>query len=367
MALKIEYQPYTLHFTFEAGTSRGVLTQKTSWLLRITDEEQPGIQGLGECGPLSGLSVDAIPDFELQLVAVCQLFNSFDLEVFPFNLPIILQQVIPAHLPSVRFGVEMALLDFMNGGHKVPYPNAFSKGEKPLPINGLIWMGSPDFMTGQIEQKLAEGYTTLKLKIGALDFEAECTLLESLRKRYSASQLTLRLDANGAFDPDEAPQKLERLAQYELHSIEQPIQAGQTDRLAKLVQSTPVPIALDEELIGKFDYMEKFNLLKKVHAPYIILKPTLLGGFQHCLEWIEIAQRLSIGWWITSALESNLGLNAIAQFTAQQDPQLPQGLGTGQLYENNFASPLHTAQGYLHYAPAVAWDLSALESTWISV
>ena len=259
MALKIEYQPYTLHFTFEAGTSRGVLTQKTSWLLRVTDDEQPGIVGLGECGPLDGLSVDAGLDFEHQLISVCTLFNSFDLEVFPFNLPIILQQVIPTHLPSVRFGIEMALLDFLNGGHKVPYPNAFSQGKKPLPINGLIWMGAPDFMARQIEQKLAEGYTTLKLKVGALDFEAECALLESLRKRYSAQDITLRLDANGAFSPEEAPQKLQRLAQYELHSIEQPIRAGQPDRLAELVQSTPVPIALDEELIGKFDYMENFN------------------------------------------------------------------------------------------------------------
>jgi len=364
MPLKIVFQPYILHFRMEAGTSRGVLTQKTSWILKITDEEQPGVVGYGECGPLPGLSVDDVPDFGAQLTEVCSLFNQLELEVFPFNLAIILQQVIPEHLPSVRFGIEMALLDYMNGGQKIQYKNAFSRGEKGLPMNGLIWMGSYDHMISQIEEKLAQGYTTLKIKVGAIDFNQECLILESVRSRFPASQITLRVDANGAFQPDDVYDKLKRLSQYELHSIEQPIRAGQMELLTELCASSPVPVALDEELIGVTDYRKKFALLKKTQPPFIILKPTLLGGFQHCKEWIEIATRLSIGWWMTSALESNIGLNAIAQFTASFDNQMPQGLGTGQLYHNNFASPLKTDHGYLFCDQQQNWDLSSLSDAW---
>ncbi|MDQ6480730.1 o-succinylbenzoate synthase [Dyadobacter sp. LHD-138] len=364
MPLRIVFQPYTLHFRMEAGTSRGVLTQKTSWILKITDEEQPGVTGYGECGPLPGLSVDDIPDFGAQLEEVCELFNQLDLEVFPFNLSIILQQVIPEHLPSVRFGIEMALLDFMNGGQKTPYKNLFSKGEKGIPMNGLIWMGSYDHMVRQIEEKLEQGYTTLKMKVGAIDFDQECRVLESVRTRFSASQITLRVDANGAFQPQDVEEKLRRLSQFELHSIEQPIRAGQLDLLADLCANSPVPVALDEELIGIFDYRKKFALLKKTQPPFIILKPTLLGGFQHCKEWIEIATRLSIGWWMTSALESNIGLNAIAQFAASFDNQLPQGLGTGALYHNNFDSPLKTENGYLFYDKSREWNIALDENAW---
>jgi O-succinylbenzoate synthase len=364
MPLRIVFQPYTLHFRMEAGTSRGVLTQKTSWILKVTDEEQPGITGYGECGPLPGLSVDDIPDFGAQLAEVCELFNQLDLEVFPFNLSIILQQVVPENLPSVRFGIEMALHDFMNGGQKMPYKNPFSRSEKGIPMNGLIWMGSYDQMIGQIEDKLEQGYTTLKMKVGAIDFDQECRILESVRSRFSPSEITLRVDANGAFKPQDAEEKLKRLSQFELHSIEQPIRAGQHDLLAALCANSPVPVALDEELIGVFDYRKKFALLKKIQPPFIILKPTLLGGFQHCKEWIEIANRLSIGWWMTSALESNIGLNAIAQFAASFDNQLPQGLGTGQLYHNNFDSPLKTEDGNLYYDKNKAWDIPLDDSLW---
>ena len=362
MPLRIVFQPYTLHFRMEAGTSRGVLTQKTSWILKVTDEEQPGVTGYGECGPLPGLSIDDLPDFGAQLASVCQLFNQLDLEVFPFNLSIILQQVIPENLPSVRFGIEMALLDFMNGGQKTQFKNPFSKGEKGISMNGLIWMGSYDHMARQIEDKLEQGYTTLKMKVGAIDFDQECRVLESVRSRFSASEITLRVDANGAFQPGDVRAKLDRLAQFELHSIEQPIRAGQQELLAELCASSPIAIALDEELIGISDYRQKFALLKKTQPPFIILKPTLLGGFQHCKEWIEIATRLSIGWWVTSALESNIGLNAIAQFTASFDNQMPQGLGTGQLYHNNFASPLKTDRGYLYYDKQLDWDLSMIDN-----
>lgn len=364
MPLRIVFQPYTLHFRMEAGTSRGVLTQKTSWILKVMDEEQPGVVGYGECGPLPGLSVDDIPDFDVQLAEVCELFNQLDLEVFPFNLSIILQQVIPEQLPSVRFGIEMALLDFMNGGQKMPYKNPFSKGEKGIPMNGLIWMGSYDHMVRQIEDKLEQGYTTLKMKVGAIDFDQECRVLESVRTRFSASEITLRVDANGAFQPEDVEDKLRRLSQYELHSIEQPVRAGQLDLLADLCANSSVPVALDEELIGIFDYRKKFALLKKTQPPFIILKPTLLGGFQHCKEWIEIANRLSIGWWVTSALESNIGLNAIAQFTASFDNQLPQGLGTGALYHNNFDSPLKAENGYLFYDSSREWNIALDENAW---
>lgn len=364
MPLFIQYQPYTLHFKFDAGTSRGVLTEKTSWFLKITDEEQPGIVGYGECGPLTGLSVDAVPDFEAKLIEICRLFNSMDLEVFPFNLPIILQQVIPYNLPSIRFGVESALLDFMNGGKKIQYSNEFSQGGSGIPINGLVWMGTEDFMNRQIEEKLATGFTTIKMKVGAIDFDQECRILENLRKRYTPEEITLRVDANGAFTQQDVHYKLKTLATYSIHSIEQPIATSQYELLKELCADSPLPIALDEELIGKMDYMEKFSLLKKVLPQYIILKPTLLGGFQQCKEWIEIAQRLSIGWWMTSALESNLGLNAIAQFTAQFDNTLPQGLGTGQIYQNNLPSPLQIREGKLYSNGGSDWDMAELENHW---
>lgn len=360
MPLRITFQPHTLRFRTEAGTSRGVLTEKTSWIIRVVDLEQPGIEGLGECGPLKGLSIDDLPDYESQLVSVCNLFNQLDLDVFPFNLGIILDQVVPVHLPSIRFGIEMALLDMMNGGQRIYFNNAFSKGDAGILMNGLIWMGTYDHMMKQIEQKLDQGYTTLKLKIGAIDFEQECKMLGAVRAQYLKKEITLRVDANGAFANDEAMAKLSRLAEFDLHSIEQPIRAGQPDCMAELCEISPVPVALDEELIGISDYRFKFALLKKIKPQYVILKPTLLGGFRHTKEWIEIANRLDIPWWITSALESNIGLAAIAQFTASFGNRLPQGLGTGQLYDNNFPSPLETKSGYLFNNKSVDWDLSQL-------
>ncbi len=362
MPLKIVFQPHTLRFRMEAGTSRGVLTEKTSWIIRITDSEEPGVEGLGECGPLKGLSVDDLPDFQQQLTAICDQFNQMDLEVFPFNLGIILDQVVPVHLPSARAGIEMALLDFMNGGKRIYFDNKFARGEAGIPMNGLIWMGSYEHMISQIEKKLDEGYTTIKMKVGAIDFEQECRILKAVRARYSPQEITLRVDANGAFANDQAMIKLQRLAEYQLHSIEQPIRAGQPDCMAELCEISPIPVALDEELIGISDYRQKFALLKKIRPPFIILKPTLLGGFRHTKEWIEIANRLDIAWWITSALESNIGLAAIAQFTASFDNRMPQGLGTGQLYHNNFPSPLETRSGYLFNNQFGSWDLSELNS-----
>ncbi|MDB5242001.1 MAG: o-succinylbenzoate synthase [Spirosoma sp.] len=363
MSLKADYLKYILRFRFEAGTSRGTLTEKTSYLIRLTDTDDHSVIGYGECGPLKGLSYDDRPDFEFHLSRYCREFNDMDLQLFSWNLPIILNQVIDQEFPSILFGFETAMVDFLGGGRRILWDSDFTNGHRTLPINGLIWMGSPAFMRQQIEEKLKAGFTTLKLKIGAIDFEQECDLLAMVRDRFTPEQVTLRVDANGAFRPHEAMEKLERLATYEIHSIEQPIRAGQPELMADLCRHTPLPIALDEELIGQMEYIHKFHLLKKIQPQFIILKPTLLGGMRHCDEWIELAGRLGIGWWITSALESNIGLNAVAQYMAQYKNTLPQGLGTGQLYHNNVDSPLTIQNGHLRYDPAQLWDLSQLLSS----
>ncbi len=362
MSLTADYLKHTLHFRFEAGTSRGTLTEKTSYLIRIRDDANAAVVGYGECGPLVGLSYDDRPDFEEKLAGYCREFNEMDLELFSWNVAIILDQLISPAFPSILFGFESAMVDFLAGGCRVLYPSDFTRGQQNIPINGLVWMGDRAFMQAQIDEKLRAGFTTIKLKIGAIDFEQECDLLAGIRERFSADQITLRVDANGAFHPADAMAKLERLAQYTLHSIEQPIAAGQPDLMAELCQHTPVPIALDEELIGQMEYVHKYRLLKKIRPQYIILKPTLLGGLRHCDEWIELAGRLNIDWWITSALESNIGLNAIAQYTAQFKNFLPHGLGTGQLYYNNIESPLHITNGQLHYGSGQEWNLSLLSN-----
>lgn len=351
MALQLSFNPCLLRFKFEAGTSRGILTEKKTWILEVTDAGQPGVTGRGECGPLKGLSVDDLPDFEEILTAFCTNFNGLELEVFPYNLQIIVSQLVPDHLPALRFGLETALLDFLNGGVATIFKNDFSEGKTRIPINGLVWMGEPEFMQAQINAKISEGYTTIKIKVGAIDFEEECRLIASIRSRFSKQDIALRLDANGAFSPDDALDKLKVLAAFDIHSIEQPIRQGNWLDMAKLVRESPIEIALDEELIGIWGYRDKQTLLKTIRPQFIILKPTLLGGFQQCREWIEIASKLGICWWITSALESNIGLNAVAQFTAEFVNPLPQGLGTGQLYHNNIASGLVLENGYLNYSP----------------
>ena len=246
-------------------------------------------------------------------------------------------------------------MDIMNGGLYKIYENAFSNGIEGVLMNGLIWMGTYESMISQVEEKLSQGYTTIKMKVGAIDFEKECRVLESIRMRFSKEEIALRVDANGAFEKDNVFEKLTKLATYDLHSIEQPISAKQLELMHQICAHSPIPVALDEELIGIFDYRKKYDLLKKIKPAYIILKPSLLGGFQHTSDWIEIAGRLGIGWWITSALESNIGLNAIAQFTAKFNNPLPQGLGTGQLYINNIDSPLVVRDGNLYYDNKLPW------------
>lgn len=362
MGLKVKWLKHTLKFKFEAGTSRGVYTEKDTFFLKIFDSENPSVFGLGEAAPLKGLSIDDLPNFEEILQELCDTFNNLDLEVFEWNINIILSQLIDDRFPSIKFGFETALLDVMNGGRRVIFDNDFSKSKKAININGLVWMGSKDFMTAQVNEKLAAGFDTIKMKVGAINFAEELEILSSIRQQFSAEQITLRVDANGAFSPEEAPEKLIQLTNYQIHSIEQPIKQQQPEAMAELCQNSPLPIALDEELIGVSDYVQKMQLLKKLKPTYIILKPTLLGGLQHCREWIEIASRLHIGWWMTSALESNIGLNAIAQFTAEYKNPLPQGLGTGSLYHNNIASPLLVENGKLNYQANVGWDLSLLQN-----
>jgi o-succinylbenzoate synthase len=327
---------YTLHFHFEAGTSRGVLTQKKSYFILIQSE---GKFGIGEAGPLAGLS----PDYEENCMPAYQqtLQNLGPIPREKLGISAYIGQ-IPFQQPALRFAVESALLDLFSKKPGSYFDNSFSRAESNIPINGLIWMGNPDFMAAQIEQKLSEGYSCLKLKIGALDFETELGLLANLRKRFAAKDLTLRVDANGAFRREEATSKLEKLAHYDLHSIEQPIRAGQWEEMEKLCRKEIIPIALDEELIGQ----ENPELvLDAIQPQFAIFKPSFLGGFEATRGWIEACEKRGINWWITSALESNIGLQAISQFTGEFPVTMPQGLGTGQLYTNNFASGLAIEQG----------------------
>jgi len=323
--LVADWKSYKLQFKRPGGTSRGVLQEKETWFIRIWEKGNPSVIGHGECGMFRGLSCDDVPEYEQELDALCNRISDF---------PKLHQEL--RSFPSIQFGLETALLDLTTGGSFQLFENAFSKGEEGIHINGLIWMGDFDFLESQIEEKLAKGFSCLKLKIGSQDFEKEYALLKSLRDRFPSEELTLRVDANGAYTPDDAIPILEKLSTLEIHSIEQPIKAGQWDAMRKLCAQSKLPIALDEELIGVVEIKEKIALLDQTRPPYIILKPSLVGGFSGCNEWISLAEERNIQWWITSALESNVGLNAITQFTQkllEEKPsrQMPQGLGTGQI------------------------------------
>jgi o-succinylbenzoate synthase len=347
MPLKLSYSPHILQFKFDARTSRGAISVHKVYFLNLWQEDAPNVVGVGECAPLAGLSIDDRPDLEQKLQEVVQLVNEQQVQLQAEKpLP---QELQLQEWPALRFALETALLDLQHGSQRLIYNNAFSRGETGIPINGLIWMGDKRFMQEQIENKLQEGYSCLKLKIGGLDFVQELEILQSIREVASAYELTVRVDANGAFTPQEAYKKLERLARYDLHSIEQPIKQGQHEAMAQLCAYTPVPIALDEELIGVQEPEAKAQLLEHINPQYIILKPTLVGGLAASAEWIMLAEERTIGWWVTSALESNIGLSAISQFTANYDITMPQGLGTGQLYHNNIPSPLQIERGQLWY------------------
>lgn len=344
-------------FRFDARTSRGVMKERTSWFIKVWDEDQPGIAGIGECAPLPGLSIDDRPNFEETLFFVVANLNELNTSD-PVEVLNRVPSLIPPGFSSITFGLETALLDIANGGKRHIFNNSFFQGTS-IPINGLIWMGEVGFMMQQVKQKIEQGFTCIKLKVGGIHFEQECSLLSTIRSHYG-EKLTIRLDANGAFSADDALDKLNKLSQFNIHSIEQPVKAGHS-MMKELCAQSPIPIALDEELIGKED--GKKELLELLKPRYIILKPTLHGGLQACNEWIDIAESNNIGWWLTSALESNIGLNAICQFTANFPIQLPHGLGTGMLYENNFTSPLVVSKGTIAYHKELCWNESELDNS----
>ena len=332
--MKIDIEERTFHFKQPAGTSRGVYTDRRSWLVRIYDGFSVGV---GECAPLPLLSCDDIPDYAVRLRHFCNEVERIG-EIPYDDL---------RDYPSMLFGLETAMLNLqrstLNAQSPTLFDTPFSRGEQGIPINGLVWMGTFEEMRQRIEQKLQQGFRCIKLKIGAIDFDAELELLKKIRERFGPQEVEMRVDANGAFPFDEALYKLELLSQYALHSIEQPIRARQWANMAELCRESPLPIALDEELIGINDPDQKRQMLNIIRPRYIILKPSLHGGMMGCREWIDIARDMSIGSWITSALESNIGLNAIAQFCSAvygDAITMPQGLGTGQLFTDNIPMPL---------------------------
>ncbi|MCB4797577.1 o-succinylbenzoate synthase [Neotamlana laminarinivorans] len=339
------YKQYILNFKQPSGTSRGILRTKETWFLILEEDNKKGI---GECGLFRGLSIDDRLDYEEKLLWVCK------------NINLGLSELLEAskEFPSIQMGLEMAFKSLEAEDSFSIFPSKFTKGEAQININGLIWMGSEAFMKKQIEDKIKAGFSCIKMKIGAIDFETEINLLKSIRRSFSKTDIELRVDANGAFSPLEALEKLKILSELELHSIEQPIKQGQIEAMATLCEQTPLPIALDEELIGVFSVTNKAQLLQTINPQYIILKPTLVGGFKGSDEWINLAKKNNMGWWITSALESNIGLNAIAQYTFKKNTTMPQGLGTGGLFTNNFESPLQVNNGKLSFNKNVSFNFN---------
>lgn len=337
------YQRHILQFKQPSGTSRGILKTKDTWFLIIKDQDKWGV---GECGMFKGLSIDDRPDFEDQLDWLCSHINA--------DVDYLLNELTA--FPSIQFGLEMALKSLIAPNVFDLFPSEFTIGKASIPINGLIWMGTEAFMKQQIQDKIEQGFSCIKMKIGAIDFKTEVNLLKSIRREFSSNDMELRVDANGAFLPSEAMEKLSILSDLDLHSIEQPIKQGQIEEMANLCENTPLAIALDEELIGVFSLESKRVLLETIKPQYIILKPTLIGGFKGSDDWIQVANEHQVGWWMTSALESNVGLNAIAQYTYTKQSHLPQGLGTGGLFINNIDSPLQVRHGKLSYSPSNNWN-----------
>ena len=343
--IKANYKKYILNFKNPSGTSRGILRTKETWFIFLEENEKTGV---GETGLFRGLSIDDVSNYEEKLIWVCKNIN--------LGLANLLKELYD--FPSIQFGLEQAFLSLKSDDKFQLFPSKFTRGEKSIPINGLVWMGEKEFMKNQIKEKLKTGFSCIKMKIGAIDFDTEIELLKSIRKEFSAKEIELRVDANGAFNPKNALEKLQILSELEIHSIEQPIKQGLVNEMAELCAKTPLPIALDEELIGIILSEDKKQLLETIQPQYIILKPSLIGGFIGSKEWICLAEQYNCGWWITSALESNIGLNAIAQFTDTLHSDLPQGLGTGGLFTNNFESPLEVNNGTLQYNPNKIWNFN---------
>lgn len=348
--MKAAFCRYILQFNRPATTSRAVMLDKETYFIKIWNETHPNTYGIGECALFRGLSADDVPQYEQVLREVCRTISNLDTKTLK-------------EFSSIRFGVETALKDLHNGGRRIIYPTAWVEGKDSITINGLVWMGSYDEMFARIDDKLKSGFRCVKLKVGGIDFDRELDLIKHIRTRYASSELELRLDANGAFKPENAITRLNTLAKYSIHSIEQPIKQGQLEEMAQICANSPIPIALDEELIGVNSQESKRELLEKIKPQYIILKPALCGGLSGSEEWIKLANEHNIGWWVTSALESNVGLNAIAQWVATLNNTMPQGLGTGQLYTNNIESPLIQEHDVLRYNTHAVWNIPQLN--WI--
>jgi len=339
-----------LHFIRPAGTSRGFLHDKLCWYIILTSEK--GVKGIGEVSFIPGLSIEDPGEMDIKLDHICKLISRGEMDP---------AQYLPS-LPGVQFALETALKDLKTGGQKVLFFSDFTEGLSGIPTNGLIWMGEWEFLMQQIREKVEAGFRVLKMKVGALDFEQEKEVLKRIRADYGTEDLEIRLDANGAWSPEDARKYMEILSAFEIHSIEQPIAPGQTEAFAELCRHPAIPVALDEELIGVTSPKDQLNLLQQINPGYIILKPGLLGGFSVADQWIKLAEDLNIGWWATSALESNIGLNAIAQWTASLGVYKPQGLGTGSLYSNNIPSPLMMDGDSLWYRSDLFWDLNVFKS-----
>ena len=341
--LLAKYTKYNLLFRNPAITSRATMLEKETYFIKIWDEVNPNIYGIGECAIFRGLSADDDVNYEAHLKRICDNIN----------------QISPKEIEqsSIRFGVETALNDLVNNGQRIIFNSNWLDGYNPIPINGLVWMGNQSEMLNRIIEKIEAGFSCIKLKIGGIDFNKEIKLLRFIRGNFSADDLQIRLDANGAFAPENALEYLDKLSKYSIHSIEQPIKQGQWSAMAEICQKSPIPIALDEELIGINEFSLKDKMLSTIKPHYIILKPSLCGGFLGSNEWIELANKHSIGWWITSALESNIGLNAIAQWVATLNTKMPQGLGTGNLYINNIPSPICQIDDVLTYDKNLSWQI----------
>lgn len=348
--LQITAHPYSLQFKRPAATSRGALTTRQVYFLRAVSNEQPNVIGWGECGPMPGLSVDDRPDFGEQLQRVCRQINA----------GMLLEEIDLTTLPSLAFGLETALRDWATGGQQCLFNTPFSRKEAPLATHGLIWMDTPDNVLRQIETKLAQGFRVIKMKVGALPLDQECAMLGAIRQVHSADQIQLRLDANGAFTPENALDTLTRFAEFAIHFLEQPIRPKQWAALAELCAHSPIPIALDEELIGVHQPAQQQALLETIRPQHMILKPSLLGGFAASEAWIKRAESMGCQWWINSMLESNIGLNALCQWTSALDSERIHGLGTGQLFTNNIPSPLQLQGPWLSLNPATEWNFQCI-------
>ncbi len=355
MALRLTYTPYTLKFKFDAGTSRGVLKEKPTWFIRVFDESNPTKYGLGECGPIEGLSVEDVTQMPFELERVAQKIQKHVILYKEEEIYELAQLIVGHEFPSIRFGLETALLDLKNGANRIIFDEDFVNGKQHIPINGLIWMGDEAFMTNQKEEKLARGFGCLKMKVAAIEIEKELAILKSIREKFSEQELILRIDANGGFENNLVFKKLAMFEGLGIHSIEQPIMPRQPEAMSLIVEKSPIPIALDEDLIGLHTPAQRAELLDYVKPHHIVIKPGLVGGIKATMDWIAEAEKRNIGWWITSALESNIGLNAICQLTGKYQPTNHQGLGTGQLYHNNIESPLTVKDGAIFYDINKTW------------